>query len=91
YLKAVSEGQDISATDEATVEQQIAQKQIKILVYNSQNTPNNIQAVINKAKANGIPVPTVTETLTPANASFQAWQSSQLRGIEAALAQATGK
>ncbi|MGZ6391208.1 MAG: metal ABC transporter solute-binding protein, Zn/Mn family [Ktedonobacterales bacterium] len=91
YLKAVSEGQDISATDEATVEQQIAQKQIKILVYNSQNTPNNIQAIINKARAAGIPVATVTETLTPATASFQAWQSSQLRGIEAALAQATGK
>ena len=91
YLKAVSEGEDISAADEATVEQQIAQKQIKILVYNSQNTPNNIQAIINKAKANGIPVATVTETLVPATASFQNWQSSQLQGIEAALAQATGK
>ena len=44
YLKAVSEGTDISAADEATVEQQIKQKQIKVLIYNSQNTPNNIQA-----------------------------------------------
>jgi zinc/manganese transport system substrate-binding protein len=91
YLKAVSEGTDISAADEAAVEQQINQKQIKILVYNSQNTPNNIQAVINLAKAHSIPVPTVTETLTPAIASFQDWQSSQLQGIETALAQATGK
>jgi zinc/manganese transport system substrate-binding protein len=39
YLKAVSEGEDISAADEATVEQQIKSRQIKILVYNSQNTP----------------------------------------------------
>ncbi|MGZ6390540.1 MAG: metal ABC transporter solute-binding protein, Zn/Mn family [Ktedonobacterales bacterium] len=91
YLTAVSEGQEISATDEATVEQQIAQKQINILVYNSQNTPNNIQAIINKAKASGIPVVAITETLVPANASFQDWQASQLRSIEAALAQATGK
>lgn len=91
YLKAVSGGQEISATDEATMEQQIAQKQIAILVYNSQNTPNNIQAIINKAKASGIPVVAVTETLVPATASFQDWQVSQLRGIEAALAQATGK
>jgi zinc/manganese transport system substrate-binding protein len=91
YLKAVSEGQDISAADEATVEQQINQKQIMVLVYNSQNTPNNIQAVINLARAKGIPVTTVTETLTPATASFQDWQSNQLQGIEAALAQATGK
>ena len=91
YLKAVSEGQDISAADEATVEQQINQKQIKVLIYNSQNTPNNIQALINRAMANHIPVATITETLTPANASFQDWQSAQLQGIQSALAQAKGK
>ncbi len=91
YLKAVSEGEDISAADEATVEQQVKQKQIKILVYNSQNTPNNIQALISLARANHIPVATITETLTPANASFQEWQSAQLQGIQSALAQATGK
>lgn len=86
YLKAVSEGEDISATDEATVEQQITQKQIKVLVYNSQNTPNDIQALINKAKANNIPVATITETLSPATDSFQQWQVSQLQGIQTALA-----
>jgi zinc/manganese transport system substrate-binding protein len=91
YLKAVSEGQDISAADEATVEQQINQKQIKVLIYNSQNTPNNIQALVNRARANHIPVAKITETMTPANASFQDWQSAQLQGIQSALAQATGK
>lgn len=91
YLKAVSEGIDISAADQATVEQQIRQKQIKILVYNAQNTPNNIQALITLAKNNQIPVATITETLTPATASFQDWQSAQLQGMESALAQATGK
>jgi zinc/manganese transport system substrate-binding protein len=91
YLKAVSEGTDIAAADEAAVEQQITRKQVKVLIYNSQNTPNNIQALINKAKANKIPVATITETLTPATASFQDWQSTQLQGIQTALAQATGK
>lgn len=91
YLKAVSEGEDISAADQATVEQQIRQRQIKVLVYNSQNTPNNIQALITLAKNNHIPITTITETLTPATASFQAWQSGQLRGIQTALAQATSK
>ncbi|GLV56057.1 ABC transporter substrate-binding protein [Dictyobacter sp. S3.2.2.5] len=91
YLKAVSEGTDISAADEATVEQQIKTRQITIFVYNSQNTPNNIQKVLNLAKTAAIPVPTITETLTPANASFQDWQSSQLKGIQSALATATGK
>jgi zinc/manganese transport system substrate-binding protein len=91
YLKAVSEATDISAADEATVEQQITQKQIKVLIYNSQNTPNNIQALINKAKSSNIPVATITETLTPATASFQDWQSKELQGIQSALVQATGK
>jgi zinc/manganese transport system substrate-binding protein len=91
YLNAVSEGQDISAADEATVEHQVSQKQIKVLIYNSQNTPNNIQALIKLAKANNVPVATITETLTPATASFQDWQSTQLQGIQTALAQATGK
>lgn len=91
YLKAVSESQDIAAADEATMEQQITQRQIKVLVYNSQNTPNNIQHVIDLARAQNIPVATITETLTPATASFQDWQSAQLQGIESALAQATGK
>ena len=91
YLKAVSEGEDISASDEATVEQQISTKQIKVLIYNSQNTPNTIQALITKAKASNIPVATITETLTPATATFQDWQTSELQGIQNALAQATGK
>jgi zinc/manganese transport system substrate-binding protein len=91
YLKAVSESTDISPADEATVEQQINQKQIKILIYNSQNTPNNIQKLIDLAKAQNIPVATITETLTPANATFQDWQSTQLQGIQKSLAQATGK
>ena len=91
YLKAVSEGEDITAADEATVEQQVNQKLIKVLIYNSQNTPNNIQALITLAQAAHIPVATITETLTPANASFQDWQVKQLQGIETALAQATGK
>ena len=91
YMSAVSEGTDISAADEATVEQQIAQKQIKILVYNSQNTPPNIQILLDEAKAQGIPVASVTETLVPATATFQDWQCAELQGIENALQQATGK
>lgn len=91
YLNAVSEAREISPADEATVEQQINQNKIKILVYNSQNTPNNIQALIQLAQAAHIPVATITETLSPKDATFQDWQSTQLEGIQNALAQATGK
>jgi zinc/manganese transport system substrate-binding protein len=91
YMNAVSEGTDVSAADEATVEQQINQKQIKVLVYNSQNTPPNVLALLNLARAQGIPTVTVTETLRPSTATFQEWQSGQLQALENALAQATGK
>lgn len=48
-------------------------------------------AQVSAAKARGIPVAQVTETLAPASATFQDWQVRELQGIEAALEQATGK
>ncbi|MBO4252415.1 metal ABC transporter solute-binding protein, Zn/Mn family [Streptomyces griseorubiginosus] len=91
FLDAMSEGSDPTAKDKATIDQQIKNKQIKIYVYNSQNSTPDVQAQVKEAKAQGIPVATVTETLTPAGATFQQWQTTQLRGIEQALAKATGK
>jgi zinc/manganese transport system substrate-binding protein len=91
FLDAMSEGSDPTAKDKATIDQQIKNKQIKVYVYNSQNSTPDVQAQVKAAKAQGIPVATVTETLAPARASFQQWQSTQLQGIEQALAKATGK
>jgi zinc/manganese transport system substrate-binding protein len=91
FLDAISEGSDPTAADKATIDDQIRNKQIKVYVYNSQNSTPDVQAQVAEAKAAGIPVTTVTETLTPEGASFQDWQTRQLRGIEQALAQATGK
>ncbi|MFF4285731.1 metal ABC transporter solute-binding protein, Zn/Mn family [Streptomyces sp. NPDC001633] len=91
FLNAMNEGADPSAKDKAAIDQQIKKKQIKIYVYNTQNSTPDVQEQVKEAKAQGIPVATVTETLTPAGASFQEWQTAQLRGIERALAKATGK
>jgi zinc/manganese transport system substrate-binding protein len=91
FLDAISEGSDPTAADKTTIDAQIKNKQIKIYVYNSQNSTPDVQAQVDEAKAAGIPVATVTETLTPAGATFQDWQTRQLQGIEDALAQATGK
>jgi zinc/manganese transport system substrate-binding protein len=91
FLDAMSEGSDPTAKDKATIDQQIKNKKIKIYVYNSQNSTPDVQAQVKEAKAQGIPVATVTETLTPAGATFQQWQTTQLQGIEQALGKATGK
>ncbi|MFJ1753306.1 metal ABC transporter solute-binding protein, Zn/Mn family [Kitasatospora sp. NPDC088134] len=90
-LDAVSEGTDPTAADKAGADEQIRSKQIKIYVYNSQNDTPDIKAQVEAAKAQGIPVATVTETPDPADAAFQDWQLAELRGIAAALQQATGK
>ncbi|MFE2425894.1 metal ABC transporter solute-binding protein, Zn/Mn family [Streptomyces sp. NPDC059373] len=91
FLDAISEGTDPTAKDKATIEAQIKAKAIKIYVYNTQNSTPDVQAQVRAAKAQGIPVATVTETLTPPAASFQAWQTRQLLGIEKALEEATGR
>ncbi|MFJ5302653.1 metal ABC transporter solute-binding protein, Zn/Mn family [Streptomyces sp. NPDC088350] len=91
FLDAISEGTDPTAKDKQTIDRQIGQKLIKVYVYNSQNATPDVQAQVKAAKAEGIPVATVTETLTPAGASFQAWQVRQLEGIEKVLGQATAR
>ncbi|MFI6684808.1 metal ABC transporter solute-binding protein, Zn/Mn family [Streptomyces sp. NPDC050485] len=91
FLGAISEGTDPTAKDKSAIDAQIKNKQIKIYVYNSQNSTPDVAAQVKAVKAAGIPVATVTETLTPAGASFQDWQVRQLKDIEKALALATGK
>ncbi len=60
-------------------------------MFNSQNATPDVTAQVTAAKKHGIPVVAVTETLSPAGASFQDWQSAQLQALAEALAQATGK
>jgi len=91
FLSAISEGSEPTAADKSTIDDQIKHKLIKVYVFNSQNATPDVQAQVDAAKAAGIPVTTVTETLDPATATFQQWQVKQLQGIEAVLAQATGK
>jgi zinc/manganese transport system substrate-binding protein len=91
FLNAISEGTDPAAQDKASVDRQIGGRQIKVWVYNSQNATPDIQRLNAAARRAGIPVVTVTETLTPAGASFQDWQVRELRQLAAALAGGTGR
>ncbi|HEY2258468.1 MAG TPA: zinc ABC transporter substrate-binding protein [Solirubrobacteraceae bacterium] len=91
FMKAISEGNDVTAGDTAAAQRQITDHQIKVWVYNSQNVTPEIQRLTSLARAQHIPVATVTETLSPPTASFEQWQVRQLQGIEAALHQATGR
>jgi zinc/manganese transport system substrate-binding protein len=91
FLKATSEGTDPSAADKATIDHQISARAIKVYVFNSQNSTPDIAAQVSAAKKVGIPVSTVTETLSPAGANFQDWQSAQLQALQTALRAGTGR
>lgn len=90
FLDAVAEGNEPSARDTAIVNRQIADHAIAVFVYNRQNATPDVRRLVDAARAEGIPVATVTETLVPAGATFQAWQATELRGIRDALARAKG-
>ena len=85
YLKAISEGTDPSAADKAEVQNEIASRSIKVFIFNSQNSTPDIQGLVDKATAQGIPVVKITETLAPATATFQDWQTAQLKDLLHAL------
>lgn len=91
FLKAISEGTDPSPADKSTIDAQISTHQIKVYVYNTQNSTPDVAAQVAAAKSQGIPVTGVTETLSPANATFQSWQVAQLEALIAALHKATGR
>ena len=89
FMKAISEGTEVTAQDTVTTERQLTHHQIKVWVYNSQNVTPEVQRLNRDAQAAGIPTVTVTETLSPASDSFQQWQVAQLTRLQAALHQAT--
>lgn len=91
FLRAMSEGVDPTAADKSTIDAQIKNHLIKVYVYNSQNATPDIQSQITAAKAGGIPISTITETLTPPTDTWEQWQVSQLKSLSAALAKATGR
>lgn len=91
FAKAIAEGTDVSAQDKQTVDRQVQTRALAVWIYNSQNATPDVQQVNQLALAAHIPVTTITETLTPPSATFQEWQSAQLRRLMSALHEATGR
>jgi zinc/manganese transport system substrate-binding protein len=85
FLDAVAEGTEPSPSDKSTADRQIADGEIGLWVYNSQNATPDVKRLNEAAEAKGISIATVTETLTPEGASFEAWMVRELEGIQKAL------
>jgi zinc/manganese transport system substrate-binding protein len=85
FMQAVAEGNDPPAEAVVTFQNQIANRAIKVLVYNVQTATAVTTNLRIAATQRSIPVVGVSETLQPVTASFQEWQDSQLIALENAL------
>jgi len=91
FVDAVAEGSDPTARDKATADSQIRNQHIAVFLYNRQNATPDVRRLVDEARAQHIPVVTVTETLEPASATFTAWQTRQLDALASALTTETGR
>jgi zinc/manganese transport system substrate-binding protein len=89
FMNAVAEGTDPPISAVAAFHDQVAGKQIKVLVYNLQASSALTASLKQLAQQQTIPLVGVSETLQPVGATFQEWQTAQLTALEAALAPAS--
>ena len=90
FMDGIAEGTEPSPSEKATADHQLVDRAIGLWVYNSQNATPDVKRLNEAAEANGIPIATVTETLTPEGASFQQWMVKELEGIDKALQEGGG-
>jgi zinc/manganese transport system substrate-binding protein len=86
FMNAVAEGTDPPVSAVATFHDQVAGRQIKVLVYNLQASSALTASLKQLAQQQKIPLVGVSETLQPVGATFQDWQTAQLTALEAAFA-----
>src|SRR5579872_1257488 len=68
FMQAVAEGNDPPAASVATFQQQLAQRQITVLVYNVQTATSVTTTLKQLATQQNIPVVGISETMQPPNA-----------------------
>jgi zinc/manganese transport system substrate-binding protein len=84
FQKAVAEGNDPPADTVVTAEAQVKARKIRVLIYNEQTISPITTRLQDDARAAGIPVVPVTETM-PSGMNYQEWMLSQLAVLEKAL------
>lgn len=84
FQKSIAEGNDPPADAAAEAESQVTEKKIKLLIYNEQTVTPITTKLQDEAKAEGIPILPVTETM-PSALNYQNWMLSQLAALDRAL------
>jgi zinc/manganese transport system substrate-binding protein len=84
FSEAIEEGTDVPASVLAETLNLFTQKKVAVLAYNEQTSGPETEKVLAAAKANGVAVVPVTETL-PAGKDYLTWMSGNLSAIQTAL------
>lgn len=82
---AVMNETEPSAADIAAFENDLRQKKVRALIYNSQASDELVKRLLQLAHRSGVPTTSVTETL-PASKTYQQWMLGQLDALADALA-----
>ena len=86
FSEAVEEGTDVPATTLQETLALFSGEAVDALIYNEQTEGAQTDAVLDAAKAAGIPAVPVTETL-PEGDDYTGWMTANLDAIEGALSQ----
>ncbi len=84
FSEAIEEGTDVSASVLAETLNLFSQKKVTLLAYNEQTSGPETEKVLAAAKASGVAVVPVTETL-PAGKDYVTWMTANLTAIQTAL------
>jgi zinc/manganese transport system substrate-binding protein len=82
-------GTDPSAQDVAAERSLFTQHKVKVLVYNQQVTDSLTESFITLARANGIPVVGVYETMPVPGYHYQSWMLAEVQDLRKAVADRT--
>ncbi len=85
FMQAISEGNDPAARDIAEFQNQLKNKQVKVLVYNVQTVTPITEQLKDLARHANISIVGVSETMPVGAQTFQGWQAGQLRLLLNAL------
>lgn len=85
FARPIEEGTEPTPGAVAAMLDLVRTHRVRVLLYNRQAVSPITARVRNAARASGVPVVALSETL-PANTTFQAWQLAQVRALQAALA-----
>ena len=86
FTRSIEDGTEPSPASVAEMLQLFSAHKVRVLLYNDQTVSPITIRVRTAARAAGIPVVGVSETLPPQR-SFQRWQLAQAQALDAALSQ----